>query len=181
MDYFNTTFKRLSALFLTGLMLLYSGCFNSDEDDAAARLEQDLATIDQYLADHEIVAEQDPSNRIRYVIHTQTKGKQPTLDSCITAQYTGRFLDTGEVFTQSTRSSYTLKGDLIQGWKAAIPLLHMGEVATIYIPSGMAYGTSGLPLQNINIPPNAIVYFEFELINVGDRYSPTPSPTGSCN
>jgi FKBP-type peptidyl-prolyl cis-trans isomerase FkpA len=178
MNFFNANFKRLSALFLTGLMLLCSGCFDSDDGDIAARLEQDLATIDQYLADQGIEALQDPANKIRYVINTPTEGELPTLDSCITVSYRGRFLESGEVFTQSDRSSYTLKGDLIEGWKIAVPLLHQGEKATLYLPSGMAYGPTGLPLQNI--PPDAIVFFEFELLYVGKSYSPTPSPTGSC-
>ena len=170
--------KKLTALFLTGLFLLYTGCFKDDTKDAAARLAEDLARIDQYLAERNITYSQDPAGKIRYVIDTLTSGRMPTLEGCISARYVGRLLDDSTVFTRSTSSAYPMAGDLIEGWKIALPLLHQGDKATLYLPSGMAYGPSGLPLQNI--PPNAIVYFEFKLLRVGDKYSQEPSPTGGC-
>ena len=180
MTVLHTYFNKLSALFLTGLFLLCSGCFHDDEKDAAKQLTADLARIDQYLTDHGITADQDPAGKIRYVIDEDTvgTGPSPTLESCVMLRYTGRFLDDRTVFTQSTRSSYPMAGDLIEGWKIGLPLLREGGKATLYIPSGLAFGPSGLPLQNI--PPNAIVYFELKLFHVGEKYSPDPSPTGNC-
>lgn len=171
--------KKISALFLTGLFLLYSGCFDSDEGDVQAQLEQDLITIDAYLSAHAIVALADSTGRIRYVVHNATEsGIRPTLDSCITARFQGKFLDTDAVFAQSTGSSFPLGGDVIQGWKLCLPLIDKGDSVTFYVPSGLAYGPSGLPLQNI--PPNANVYFTIKLLDVGTTYSASPSPTGSC-
>jgi FKBP-type peptidyl-prolyl cis-trans isomerase FkpA len=180
MNSFYTYFKKLAALFLTGLLLLYSGCFSDDEKDAAVRLTEDLARIDQYLADHGIEALQDSSRKVRYVIHKAGTGEAPTLDSCVTLKYTGKFLEDETVFTSSTESSYPMAGDLIEGWKLGLPMLREGDDATLYIPSGLAYGPSGLPLQNI--PPNTIVYFELTLSHVGTHYTstPTPTPTSSC-
>jgi FKBP-type peptidyl-prolyl cis-trans isomerase len=174
-----TYFKKLTALFLTGLFLLYTGCFNDDKKDAAARLTEDLARIDQYLADNKIDSvQQDASGRIRYVIHTAGTGAQPTLESCITARFKGKYLENDSTFAGLTTCAYPMAGDLIEGWKIGIPQLHQGDSATLYIPSGLAYGPTGLPLQNI--PPDAIVYFQFKLLRVGEKYSPDPSPTGSC-
>jgi FKBP-type peptidyl-prolyl cis-trans isomerase FkpA len=171
--------KKVPALFLTGLFLLYSGCFSDDDKDAAARLTEDLTRIDQYLADHGIEALQDSSRKIRFVITKAGTGEAPTLDSCVTVWYTGKFLEDGTVFTHSDKSSYPLAGDLIEGWKLGLPMLHEGDSATLYLPSGLAYGSSGLPLQNI--PPNAIVYFKFYLFHVGTHFTPTTNPsTGSC-
>jgi FKBP-type peptidyl-prolyl cis-trans isomerase FkpA len=175
-----TSITKLSALFFAGLMLLFSGCFDDDEKEAAARLQSDLATIDQYLGDQAIEALSDERNRIRYVIHTQGNGIQPSLDSsCISTKYTGRFLESGEQFTHTDRSSYSLRTDLLEGLKIALPLLHQGDVVTIYIPSGLAYGPTGLPMQNI--PPDVIVYFDLELLYVGTKYTAAPEPAGSCN
>jgi FKBP-type peptidyl-prolyl cis-trans isomerase FkpA len=172
-------FKKLPALFLTGLFLLYSGCFNDDAKDAARLLTADLARIDQYLADHGIDSvEQDPSGRIRYVIEGKGSGASPEANGCIMLRYEGRFLDDGTVFTSSTRSSYPMAGDIIEGWKIGMPQLQEGDTATLYIPSGLAYGPTGLPMQGI--PPDAIVYFKLELFHVGETYSPAPSPTGDC-
>jgi len=179
MDSLYTYFKKLPALFLTGLFLLYSGCFHDDEKDAAKQLTADLARIDQYLTDNNIDAQPDPTGKIRYMIHEAGTGDaSPTADGCIMLHYEGKFLDDGTTFTKSERSSYPMAGDLIDGWKIGMPLLHQGDSATLYVPSGLAYGPSGLPLQNI--PPNAVVYFTLRLFHVGEKYSPDPSPTGNC-
>ena len=31
---------------------------------------------------------------------------------------------------------------MIVGWQIGLPLLHVGDSATLYIPSGLAYGTA---------------------------------------
>jgi len=176
-------FKKIPALFLTGLFLLYSGCFDDDKKEAAQRLADDLARIDQYLDEHGIDKDhvlQDPAGKIRYVIDTAgTTGVSPLPnEGCITARYIGRYLEDSTEFTKTTGSSYPMAGDLLEVWKIVLPLLQQDDKAIIFLPSGLAYGPTGLPLQNI--PPNAIVFFEFKLLRVGKTYSPTPSPTGSC-
>jgi len=178
MNIVRTYFKKLPALYFTGLFLLYSGCFHDNEKDAAKKLTSDLGRIDQYLAEHGIAAQQDPTGKVRYVIHEAGTGAQPTAESCIMLHYKGKYLDDGKIFTNSERSSYPMAGDILQGWKLGMPQLHEGDSATLYIPSGLAYGPTGIPLQNI--PPDAIVYFELKLFHVGEKYSPTPSPTGNC-
>ncbi|NJM26827.1 MAG: hypothetical protein HC859_16510 [Bacteroidia bacterium] len=58
--------------------------------------------------------------------------------------------------------------DLIVGWKLVLPLLPNGTKATLYIPSGFGYGNNTIRDENneIVIPPNSILIFEVELINV---------------
>jgi FKBP-type peptidyl-prolyl cis-trans isomerase FkpA len=170
--------KRL-ALFIAGLFLLCASCFDDNEVDFDKQLTEDLAVIDQYLTDHGIVALSDSTKRIRYVIHKSGTGATPSLDSCINATYVGKVLDSEASFTGAIRRSFPMGGDLIDGWKLFIPLLHTGDSVTFYIPSGLAYGPSGIP--NENIPPNANVYFHFKLMHVGKVYSQSPPPAGSCN
>lgn len=179
MEFVKTSITKSSALFFAGLMLLFSGCFDDDEKEAAARLQSDLATIDAYLDSQGIEALSDPGNTIRYVIHTAGSGLQPSLDTgCITTRYAGKFLESGEVFTRTDASSYSLRSDLLVGLKTAMGLLHQGDSVTLFLPSGVAYGPTGLPMQNI--PPDAIVYFDLKLLFAGGTYNASPEPAGSC-
>lgn len=171
--------SKRSALLIAGLFLLCASCFDTDEIDFDKQLEEDLSVIDQYLVDHSITPLNDSTKRIRYVIHESGTGETPTLDSCISANFVGKLLDTEEKFTEGAEFSFPLAGDLIDGWKLLIPLLHQGDSVTFYIPSGLAYGSTGIPLENI--PPNANVFFHFKLLRVGKTYSQSPAPAGSCD
>jgi FKBP-type peptidyl-prolyl cis-trans isomerase len=175
---FNFT-TRKSALLIAGLFLLFASCFNDDEVDFDAQLKADLALIDQYLAERNIVALTDPENKIRYVIHKEGTGVSPRDTNCVKATYEGRIMETDKVFASGTESSFPLSGDLIEGWKIGLPLLQVGDEATLYIPSILAYGPTGIPIEGID--PNQNVLFHFKMEHVGKNYSPTPSPTGTCN
>src|SRR5690349_16151746 len=165
-------FKK-SALFIAGLFLLgMSSCFDSNEIDFDKQLEEDLAVIDQYLSDNGITAISDSTGQIRLVIHNSTAGEIASIDSCITANFTGWLLSEGTKFTDGEEFSFPLAGDLIKGWKLAIPLLHQGDSATFYIPSVLAYGSTGIPDEGI--PANANVFFHFRLLYVGKTYDQSP-------
>jgi FKBP-type peptidyl-prolyl cis-trans isomerase len=65
-------------------------------------------------------------------------------------------------------------GQVIRGWQNAIPLIGVGDSATFYIPSGLAYGPQGSPGA---IPPNSIMIFDVTLLGVGEGFD---QATGSC-
>ena len=179
MKILNTFFKKRSLIICGIIPFLLFSCFDSDEVDFDKQLEEDLTTIDQYLSDHSIVPLNDSTKQIRYIIHQSGSGEIPQLDSCITANFAGKLLEDGFTFTSGTGYAFPMSGDIIEGWKLIIPLLHEGDFVTFYIPSGLAYGPSGIPDENI--PPNANVLFNFELLHVGKTYSQSPSPAGSCD
>jgi hypothetical protein len=168
-----------TALLIAGLFLLFGSCFNDDEVDFDAQLQADLLLIDEYLATNGLVALRDPEEKIRYIIHAEGTGISPVDSSCVRATYEGRILDTDQIFTSGTDYSFPMAGDLIEGWEIALPLLQVGDEATLYIPSILAYGATGIPTEGIE--PNKNVLFHFSLKYVGTKYSPTPSPAGSCN
>ena len=178
-SYFNFTIRK-SALLIAGLFLLSVSCFNKDDVDLDAQLAADLVLIDQYLADHNIVALSDPENKIRYVIHEEGTGRHPHDTTCVRAEFfEGRFLDDDKIFSSGEDFSFPLGGDVIEGWKIGLPLLQVGDSATLYIPSVFAYGATGIPIEGIG--PNKNVLFRFRIDKVGKTYSPNPSPTGTCN
>ena len=154
---------------LAVLTFLVTSCMMSDTEDIPdfnQQLQADIAAIDNYLGSNNITAIEDPSG-IRYVLHKDSvDGKSITVDSCVTATYSGRLLSTGVEFDKGTNISFPLNG-VIVGWKIGIPLLTEGDSATLYIPSGLAYGYYGYPPE---IPSNANLIFGVTVNKVGTTY-----------
>lgn len=123
----------------------------------------DADKISKFLADNNITAQEDSSG-IRYVIHTVGGGKKPSVESCVTVKYDGKFMDGGQTFDRSEGISYPLT-QMIAGWQIAIPKLGVGDSGTFYIPSSLAYGPKGYPGA---IPPNAILIFDVQLLDMGN-------------
>ncbi len=90
----------------------------------------------------------------------------------ITLHYTG-LLEDGTEFESSVGGEpvrFPLDR-LIQGWQEGIPGMKVGGKRTLVIPPELAYGPGGSPP---NIPPNATLTFEIELL--GTEPPPTPTP-----
>ena len=155
------------------------GCLNDDEPEVPSfeeQLEKDIQAIDTYLASKNIVAQTHTSG-LRYVIHETGTGNKPTADSCVTSNYKGLFLSSEQKFDEGQGISFPLKG-VIDGWRLGIPLLNEGDSATLYVPSGLGYGYYGYPPV---IPSNANLIFNVKVLKVGQVYSSSPGPKGSCD
>lgn len=155
--------------------IITSCMINSDANipDFNQQLQKDIAAIDSYLATNNITALKDNSG-LRYRIIKSGTGNQPTIDSCVTSNYQGMLLSSGQQFDKGTNISFPLVG-VIDGWKIGIPLLHEGDSATLYIPSGLGYGHYGYPPD---IPGNANLIFHVAIKKVGKTYNTTDR---SCN
>jgi len=138
------------------------------EKKKTSQVARDAKLIESYLSEKNISAEQDTSG-LRYVIHANKGGSKPTKDDCVEVKYKGQFLKDGKVFDQAEKVSFPLNG-VIPGWQYAIPMLGIGDSATFYIPSGLAYGPNGYPGA---IPPDAILIFDVELLGVGKEFDQT--------
>jgi FKBP-type peptidyl-prolyl cis-trans isomerase len=139
--------------------LFFSSCSN-DDISPTEQLSNDVATIEAYLEDNNIDYESHVSG-LRYVIHDPGTGTQPGSTSNVVVTYEGRFLTTGEEFDANENLEFNLFNVII-GWRIGIPLIAEGGRITLYIPSGLAYGPNG----NASIPPNAILIFDVDLIEV---------------
>jgi len=132
----------------------------------------DETLIKEYLTKNNIQAEKDTTG-VYYVIH-DSKGKQkPTDVSCVTVSYKGALLETGQVFDKNENVSFSLS-QVIPGWKIAIPKLGIGDSATFFIPSELAYGPRGAQGA---IPPDAVLTFDVRLLNMGTEVD---QKTGNC-
>ena len=127
-----------------------------------SKLQDNIAEIEQYLADNDLEAAKTASN-LYFIIETEGDGEHPTESSTVTVDYHG-FLTNGEVFDSSRDrgepASFSLSS-VIQGWKEGIPLLSRGGTGTLLIPHTLAYGAN--PPQGSIIPLYAVLIFEVEL------------------
>ncbi len=126
----------------------------------------DAELIDQYLAKNNIEAETDTTG-LRYVVTKKGNGPKPSIGDSVLVHYTGKLMENGKKFDSSkdrgTPFEFSIGRGVIEGWSRGFALLNEGDEATLYIPSGMAYGPGGYPGT---IPPNAILVFDVEFLEI---------------
>ncbi len=93
-------------------------------------------------------------------------GEKAELGDRLTVHYEGRLLD-GEIFDSSYNRDQPFEfklgeGKVIEGWEEGLEGIREGEKIKLKIPSEKGYGEQG----SANIPPNAGLEFEIELINI---------------
>lgn len=91
--------------------------------------------------------------------------KSPGLDSEVTLQYRGAFLD-GTVFdnTEDRGKPVVFPVDqMIPGWRDVIMRMHVGDHWQVFIPPDQAYGIRGEPPR---IGPNEALVFDIRLLGV---------------
>jgi len=91
--------------------------------------------------------------------------KSPTVDSEVTLQYRGQFLD-GTVFADTADSGKPAVfpvNQMIPGWRQIITRMHVGDHWQVFVPPDQAYGIRGdLP----RIGPNEALVFDIQLLGV---------------
>ena len=102
---------------------------------------------------------------LQYKIITAGSGRIPRQQNRVVAHYEGRLLN-GKVFDSSYKRGQPATfpvGGLIPGWVEALQLMPVGSKWQLYIPSKLGYGANG---AGGDIPPNATLIFDLELINI---------------
>ncbi|KAG0246386.1 hypothetical protein BGX31_002687 [Mortierella sp. GBA43] len=91
----------------------------------------------------------------------------PKRGQTVIIHYTGKLKKNGKVFDSSIGGdpfeTVIGVGDVIRGWDEGVPLLSVGEKATLDITSDYAYGEEG---ADDDIPPNSDLIFEVELVAI---------------
>lgn len=111
-------------------------------------------------------------NGLQYKVIKEGEGETPTPADTVTVHYTGKLTD-GTVFDSSYNhkdadgiakpATFQLKG-VIPGWTQGLQLMKKGAKYELYIPSDLGYGPQ--PPPGSDIPANAILIFEVELLDI---------------
>ncbi len=102
---------------------------------------------------------------LQYEVLREGTGPKPGATSTVEVHYEGRLLS-GKVFDSSYQRKETISFPLngvIPGWTEGLQLMATGAKYRLYIPSELAYGSRG---AGADIPPNAALIFDVELISI---------------
>lgn len=140
---------------------------------AQAQAETDDKLITEYLKSKGISNFKRTESGLYYVIQKEGQGEHPKAGQKVTVNYTGVNM-MGETFDSNVDPKFNHvepfqfnlgMRNVIAGWDEGIALLNKGAKATLYIPSGMAYGPMARGPQ---IPADAILIFDVELVSFED-------------
>ncbi len=106
--------------------------------------EYEDAVIKKYMTANSLSGFTKTSSGVYYKIAEPGTASPITVDSTITVEYTGKYLN-GVVFDKAPAGSgYTLQlGQFIEAWKEIIPLIKQGGSLQLITPSSSAYGIQG--------------------------------------
>ena len=133
--------------------------FSCSKEDVAT---QNKNEIEKYISDNNLNAS-STSSGLYYVIEKEGTGTRPTAVSDVTVKYKGYFTD-GRVFDQNTDGITFNLQQVIAGWTEGIQLFKEGGEGKLLIPSHLGYGPAGS--GSGSIPPDAVIIFDIELLDV---------------
>ncbi|TKC13211.1 peptidylprolyl isomerase [Pedobacter polaris] len=154
----------LKTKILLGLFLIVGVLTSCKKNsyDADEQLKKDDALILDFIAKNSIVAVKHSSGLYYQILNPGT-GNEVTTSNTVTVNYQGKLLDGSEFDKSTSPVSFSLAGNLIQGWKIGVPLIKKGGKIRLIIPSVLAYGNES---PGAGIPQNAVLDFTIDLINV---------------
>ena len=159
---------------------------NFEKDMAAKQAEtgkKNEADAEKFLADNKKKdGVKTTASGLQYKVMKEGNGAQPKSTDNVTVNYRGTLMDGTEFDSSYKRgqpATFPVAG-VIKGWTEALQLMKVGSKYQLFIPPALAYGEHSPSPQ---IPPNSLLIFEVELMNVqpsttsGMGASPAPSPS----
>ena len=105
---------------------------------------------------------------LQYKVIKQGDGVKPKATDTVKTHYRGTLVD-GKEFDSSYKRGEPAQfpvGGVIKGWTEALQLMPVGSKWQLVIPSDLAYGEQG---AGADIPPNSVLVFEIELLEVSSN------------
>lgn len=140
--------------------------FRTFEGSREKRLAEEKRQKEEEL-DKLSVGFEKTASGLRYSITKKGNGEKTKKGDMVSVHYEGS-LPNGMVFDSSFKRNEPIDfalgvGQVISGWDEGIALLHVGDQATLVIPSDLGYGSRG---AGGVIPPDATLIFKVELVKV---------------
>lgn len=165
--------KRVINIVLILWYLLPANTTFAQGDAEQLQAKKDDARLQEYFAEHKISPVKTESG-LYYVITKKGTGRNAQPNELVTLNYTGKKLDGTEFdsnidprFQHPEPLTFVLgAGNVIEGWDVGIQYLNRGAEATLYVPSGLAYGREG---SGHVIRPNSILVFDVELTEINHQ------------
>lgn len=129
------------------------------QDSREVQILTDAQAIQKFATANSLQLQQTASG-LQYVIETPGNNTLATIDDSVRVKYRGTLLD-GTQFDANDNATFPLTG-VIPGFREGLLLFDEGSTGQLFLPSSIAYGESG----TTNIPPNAILRFEIEILEV---------------
>jgi FKBP-type peptidyl-prolyl cis-trans isomerase FklB len=111
---------------------------------------------------------------LQYKVLEKGKGETPVDGKMVSTHYKGTLIDGTEFDSSYKRDKpfeFMVPGRVIKAWNEAIQLMKVGDKWQLFVPPALGYGERG---SGPNIPPNSLLIFEIELLEVKDAPVPTP-------
>lgn len=134
-------------------------------------------------------AVQDQKITVEQLIAPQLCRRGAATDDLLEISYTGRVLETGQIFDGSSvlidGSGIPGRGNDISiffvlgkqpfgqfppGWDVGLQGMCVGERRRVLVPPALAYGSAGLPRRNI--PPDAVLQYDVTLVSLNGLSTP---------
>ncbi|NML64583.1 FKBP-type peptidyl-prolyl cis-trans isomerase [Hymenobacter sp. RP-2-7] len=169
--YFVSLSHRLGLVVLLALAgsASLSSCSKKDDQVTADYTATDDALIQKYIAANNITTAQKQTSGLYFVpTVTNATAAKPTSGTTVSFLFTGTLLD-GTVFGTSgqdkSKAAYFVLGNpnTISGLQEGISLMHLGDKATLLIPSGLAFGSAG---NGGTVPANTVIRIDVELVDL---------------
>jgi len=112
---------------------------------------------------------------LQYRVIKEGDGPIPAKNDRVVCHYVGKFVD-GTVFDSSVQRGQPVTlpvAGVIPGFTEALTMMKTGAKWELVVPPDLAYGKQGSPPV---IPPNSVLVFEIELLNIVDK-TDNPGPS----
>jgi len=133
----------------------------------AQKIIEEKETADKIAYEKAIAGAIKTKSGLHYIIIQEGMGDTPYPGQTVKVHYSGFLLDGSKFDSSIGKTPIEFKlGDnsVIRGWEEGIQLLNIGAKAKLIIPPKLAWGPRGG--GGGTIPPNAIVIFEVELVEI---------------
>lgn len=127
---------------------------------------KNLAAGEAFLAENKTKAGvRTTESGLQYQVIRAGSGAKPTAADTVQVHYRGTLLDGKEFdssYARNEPATFPLAG-VIPGWTEGVQLMPVGSKYVFWIPAALAYGPNG---AGGDIPPNATLKFEVELLDI---------------